>query len=523
MSTKIMHISDLHLGNDIVPRALWQWRRWWRPVDQKITDGLVDSIRQLKPDFVVLSGDIVNKPCERSFDEAAGYLRDVFLRSGFDMTERLLIVPGNHDVGFSPQARPDDFKRLRAYRRFLCALFGESDIEARRQRFVKTDPIGKVIFVCLDSTLKDKAPIAEGQVGTSQLRWMRRKIQTLAGHVESALQDYAKIAVLHHHCVPIAGTSASGERFMQLLDAGDVLKSFEELGINVVLHGHKHVPHASPQIRSDSSVLTVIGAGTTTCAFIEEQEAEGNNFNWINVSPESNQLSLTLYKANQKGEFRPGGPKLFPLKRVESLGYSTHRMRKAVTIERDGTMRSDVVREGIRVERPGKTIASLPMRIIATGVSSKIDLLDFDRDIAEPKFAVKTEALIEGEWVFKTPITYGGDPVTHSYSFTIKDGVAMNQADLARLYPAGQTEEYTAVVVSHPTHSLKMEVTFPHGFPAVPRVTIEHLGSPIPINSLDPAPTPRHDNFLNRFELEVTSPPLDHLFSIKWSVPKNWP
>jgi hypothetical protein len=55
--------------------------------------------------------------------------------------------------------RPDDFRRLRMYREFLRALFDESDMESRRQRFTYVDPKGKIIFAFLDSTLKNLTPL----------------------------------------------------------------------------------------------------------------------------------------------------------------------------------------------------------------------------------------------------------------------------------------------------------------------------------------------------------------------------
>src|SRR5579864_411535 len=179
MTMTILHISDVHLGNDIIPRSLIRLHAWWKYVDKNVTDGLARAIRNLKPDFIVLSGDIVNKPKEGAFRVAAKYLRDLFQNAGFDIKERLLVIPGNHDVSFFPEKNPDDLLRLRLYREFLRELFQESDIEARRQRFKHVDAKGKAIFFCLDSTLKNFAPLAEGEIGVSQREWLKNKIVQL--------------------------------------------------------------------------------------------------------------------------------------------------------------------------------------------------------------------------------------------------------------------------------------------------------------------------------------------------------
>lgn len=125
---------------------------------------------------------------------------------------------------------------------------------------------GKIIFTCLDSTLKDHAPLAEGEIGISQREWVKKEILRFNNELGDAYASYVKIAIFHHHCVPIAGTSPSGERFMQMLDAGDFLKLLDDEDFQVAMHGHKHYPHTQPRNRSGSSVLTSIGAGTATCS-----------------------------------------------------------------------------------------------------------------------------------------------------------------------------------------------------------------------------------------------------------------
>lgn len=279
MAIKLLHISDVHLGNDWIPRAVLSRRRWWKSVDKRITCGLIEAIREARPDYIILSGDIVNKSHDRTFEAAARYLRYLFAQAGFDFMHKLLVVPGNHDVSFFPKRHPDDDGRLKKYVGFLRALFGEEDAAKRAFRFVRRDANLRLIFACLDSTLRDRAPVAEGEVGSAQRQWLRSEIKRLREEIGEQYHSYVKVAVLHHHCVPIVGTSPKSERFMQLLDAGDVLELLDESEFQVVLHGHKHVPHQQSRYRSDSSVLTVIGAGTATCVFLEDQQGFGNNFN----------------------------------------------------------------------------------------------------------------------------------------------------------------------------------------------------------------------------------------------------
>lgn len=140
---RILHLSDLHLGDDILWRSVAKLRRWKSPAISSLTQGLSDAIRELKPEYVIVSGDIVNKAAQKTYRDAAACLRRVFTDAGFDLRERVLIVPGNHDVSFFPKRHEDDWKRLELYRAFLLAFYGETDVDSRRPWALgKNRPVG---------------------------------------------------------------------------------------------------------------------------------------------------------------------------------------------------------------------------------------------------------------------------------------------------------------------------------------------------------------------------------------------
>ncbi len=521
MAVKIMHLSDLHLGNDIVFRALLRGRRWWIHVDDNVKRGLTASIRSLQPSYIVISGDFVNKAKTQTFATTASYLRDIFLAAGFDMKERLLVVPGNHDVSFFPKKHPNNPRRLRRYREFLAELFGESDIEPRLNRLVIDSP-ERIIFACLDSTLKDSVPGAEGEIGVTQREWVGREFAKLADQLGTGYSRYAKVAVFHHHCFPIKGTPSSSERFMQLLDAADVLATLDEAGINCVLHGHKHVPHVTPRMRTDSSVMTIVGAGTGTCPFTEEQHTWGNNFYLITVSPEISELTTQMYKANSNGDFLPlEEPKPLPLFRVNPLGFAARALKKAITVEKDGTRKVTIVRGGLRVQIPDKTVYSVPVRIVSDVANSKIvDFECHDRSI-KAEFRVKGDMVIEGNLVLPRPMTYRSPEFSLTYSYRVIGGTAMSKADLGKLYADGRNKESTVAIVTHDTEVLEMELNLPQGFRSSADVELEHMGAKIPIKNYQHSFN--QDNALNRWNLSLYNPPLEHRIILAWTVPDVWP
>ena len=522
MSVRIMHLSDLHLGNDIVLRALKLRRPWWRRVDDRVTKGLTDVIKLLSPDYIVISGDFVNKAKPKMFGIAASYLRDVFLAAGFDLREKLLVVPGNHDVKFLSKRQPDDFIRLRRYRQFLRTLFDESDFEARRQRFIKIDSEKRVIFICLDSTLKNSLPLAEGEIGENQQDWMRRKMSQISRDIGAAYADYAKVVVVHHHCVPIEGTPPSSERFMQLLDAGDVLKTLDDVGINCVLHGHKHVPHVTRRMRSDSSAMTVVGAGTTTCPFLEEQHSWGNNFQLVDIAPDKNELTVLMYKANDSGRFLPvGDPKPFSLFRATPLGYEGKFTKKVVAVGDDGTIKVTVVRAGLRIMTPGKTIKSLPLRVFVEVPGAKISNFECDNPDVQTQLTVQTDTLIDGNFLLREPMAHCSPEITITFSYVVSGGTAMSKKDLAAMYPDGRDREGSIVTVVTPLGMLELELHLPRRFPSSVEAGLEHLGVKIPMDGLPWSL--EADKSLNRWTLKFKNPPLNHRISLNWTLPDRWP
>jgi 3',5'-cyclic AMP phosphodiesterase CpdA len=85
MSTRILHISDLHLG----ARAGRQ--------DALFGVAFAGLIEQFDPELVIITGDLTHRGTASQHDEAAAFLRS--------LNRPLLVVPGNHDLPLLPPAR----------------------------------------------------------------------------------------------------------------------------------------------------------------------------------------------------------------------------------------------------------------------------------------------------------------------------------------------------------------------------------------------------------------------------------
>src|SRR5947209_4371706 len=198
----IAQLSDLHCGSPYFDAGLLQTA--------------VSETVALRPDLVVIGGDLTAEGYPGEFRTARQFLEPMF-DAGLDV----VVVPGNHD------------SKNVGYLHFRDA-FGSGEAEKGDRVTTLTRPgvdgqdPWRVQVVAIDSSKPD---LAEGEVGRERYRWIRDQYDVEA--------DY-RVFVLHHHLVPVPGT---GRERNTVWDAGDVLALLAEAGVDLVLSGHKHVPH----------------------------------------------------------------------------------------------------------------------------------------------------------------------------------------------------------------------------------------------------------------------------------------
>jgi Icc protein len=198
----ICQISDIHCGNArFVPDLL---------------DRTIIEVNRADPAVVVVSGDLTDAGYREEFEEARRYIDRI-------ECDNVMVIPGNHDarnVGYL------HFERL----------FGE------RHSVLDLD---EMILVGVDSSEPD---LNDGQVGREHYEFIT---ETFSGAGEKL-----KIFVVHHHLIPLPGT---GRERNIVFDAGDVLQRLVDVGVDLVLSGHKHVPYSW---RLEN--LLIVNAGTAS-------------------------------------------------------------------------------------------------------------------------------------------------------------------------------------------------------------------------------------------------------------------
>lgn len=243
---RLAHVSDLHLcqlppvtwaqlaNKRLLGYLSWQLRRR-RSHLRAVLDALVRDLREINPDHVAITGDLVNLALPKEFAEAGAWLR----RLG--PPEWISLVPGNHDalVAVLPG---DGWDHWRAY--------ATSDGDARDPKggdFPFLRRRGPLAIVGLSTAFPSPLGFATGRLGADQLA-------RLDGLLEHLSEERRCRVLLAHHC-PIDGISRPRKR---LLDAAKLRHCIARRGAELILHGHEHV-FSFGQIAGRNGPVAVFG------------------------------------------------------------------------------------------------------------------------------------------------------------------------------------------------------------------------------------------------------------------------
>ena len=194
----IAQLSDLHCGSIYY--------------DPNLLAAAVSEIQSLQPDLVIVAGDLTQEGYAGEFQTAHAALRPLLE----ELTT--VVIPGNHDSKNVGYVHFQDY-------------FGKGENAGKGDRVVHLSRAGipsRITVVAIDSSKPD---LPEGEIGRERYDWIREQLSPPA--------DF-RIFALHHHLLPVPGT---GRERNIVWDAGDVMALLEEREVNLVVAGHKHVPH----------------------------------------------------------------------------------------------------------------------------------------------------------------------------------------------------------------------------------------------------------------------------------------
>jgi 3',5'-cyclic-AMP phosphodiesterase len=187
---RIVQMSDLHVGEGLFREELLR--------------AAVAETNELKPDLVVVAGDLTMEGYRGEFERCKQFLHEL-------TCPNVVVTMGNHDA------------RNVGYRHF------EDYFGARDSVTTVAVAEGRAKVVAIDSTKPD---LDEGEVGREHYGWIDAELR--------AWTEGPRIVVIHHHILAVPGT---GRDVNNLRDAGDFMAILRELEVDLVLSGHRHVPY----------------------------------------------------------------------------------------------------------------------------------------------------------------------------------------------------------------------------------------------------------------------------------------
>ncbi|RLI02304.1 metallophosphoesterase [Candidatus Bathyarchaeota archaeon] len=226
----VAHVSDLHV------KSIYY--------SDELAENLLDFLTETNPDILVITGDLTDEGYLHEYVEAHRFIRRL-------RAKNKVIVPGNHD------------SRNMGYKLFE-EFFGT------RQPIFEKDWL-KIVGV--DSSEPD---VDDGNIGMDVYGLIKKEFDEFDG---------IKVFALHHHLIPIPGTGR--ERNIPA-DSGDVLELLMELGVNLVLSGHKHVPWIWKL-----NEMLIVNAGTATTLRIKGRIP--SSFNLIEIKDDGT-ISIELVR-----------------------------------------------------------------------------------------------------------------------------------------------------------------------------------------------------------------------------------
>ena len=229
----LLHLSDLHFGR----------------VDDALLEPLRAFAQALRPDLVIVSGDLTQRARSAQFEQARRFL-DTLPRPR-------IVVPGNHDVPlhnvFSRFARPLD-----KFHRFIT--------DERQPSYVDAE-IG-VVGIDTSRSLTFK----NGRINERQIEQVRAAFEAMPPQI-------VRVVVSHH---PFDLPDATDTN--DLVGRAELaMRAFASCGVDLLLAGHLHVSqvgNTAARYPAAGYAALVVQAGTATST---RGRGEYNSFNVIRI------------------------------------------------------------------------------------------------------------------------------------------------------------------------------------------------------------------------------------------------
>lgn len=309
----LVHLSDPHFGWDERDgKRVFMHRFGESEISYSLSEELTRELNRAMRDrsriedvVLVISGDLTYAGKNNEFTLVENFLVELCSSLGL-RRDQIVLVPGNHDIDWQ---LADEY-RFDNYLVFVRKFYGEDAFKAfyplvqwnfkidstrpNPNEIVYYKQHGHLLLVGLNSCIRETKQFHYGYIGLKQLDHVDRLLKQVTGPT-------VKVAVMHHHLHPFPeafNPQKDKDIWLDMStvrDAGLVEQRLEQMGFDLVLHGHKHKPQLretlitdrlaerSTDTRSLTRTLIVSGAGSVGVNAQELEHSEANHFALIEV------------------------------------------------------------------------------------------------------------------------------------------------------------------------------------------------------------------------------------------------
>jgi predicted phosphodiesterase len=500
MSVRIVHISDIHHDH-----------RSHATIHQ-----LENAIKKARPDIIVCTGDLVFHPWPRNVQAAKAWLQK--LLEDCNLTDgKLLIVPGNHDFGFWGLLG-------------WSALTGHSfraAFKAKWEPGIQEFPEENLVFVRMNSTPK-LLRAARGRVSSRQLK----KLSEALG--ESKMRSPTRIALLHHHCLPVYNDWDDPDSLLLLKNVQEVIKFFASQNIDLVLHGHTH--------QSTYSLLSVGGIDVENRSFealaagtASQSKADAHNFNLITIDKSRFRHVTQFFSKPEGSPFVPGRKSygfaraLFSQLHHRSLQlqpFAARRIHWDLQIKPEGDRYNEMRYRGFHAS----PFALLPQKeyfppafSVDAGKMSGATLAD-SKDLRLEEIA-RSDRSLEFKIVFRQPPTKE-KPADFTIQSWDLNTSSMDREEFAVKHPDRKPpfREWEEKTIDTPVENFSWQITFPDGFvPKDVRFEVWDVDAQHEQEEMSEMLQPEivYSTVSNSAFLNLCRPPAGYRYRISWDIPQG--
>ncbi len=211
--TTFLHISDLHFGRIL----------------NDVLEGLDLSIRTIKPEMIIISGDLTQRATEKEYQQAADFLNALSIP--------YFVVPGNHDLS-TFRLIERFFRPWQKWKKWIQTEL-ESQLSTKHYQLIGINSARKAGFYM---------DWSRGRISPSQ-------IQKITNYVVNAPKPQLQLLVAHHpFWLP-----AEYEARHLIGGRDEALASLKHTELDIILSGHVHTDYCHVV---DGIIIS--HAGTTT-------------------------------------------------------------------------------------------------------------------------------------------------------------------------------------------------------------------------------------------------------------------